>query len=184
MREASNPVIAIGGEGRTMIEYEVKQLLPIEPGWKFWYVVDDDGIQLSSCPITAQAIVLGSGYLDDDGGNTEMETKVDFIVFDDGSLKTYSEARSYAYDAINTYPVGVTPPNEPFTMDSAQVVNAIRALEGKPKLRRAAPLEGLRAASRIHVEKQMKEAVLDLFYRGKVEIKEDSDGEPIIQTVK
>lgn len=119
---------------KPIIKSEIKQLLPIEPGWKFWYIVvdtDDDEIQLYSAPVTAQAIIFSSGYRDNNGGFTETETTVDFVVFDDDSLKTYSDARSDAHNAINTCVAGITPPSESFTMDSDEVVRAIDAAKKK-----------------------------------------------------
>jgi len=91
-----------------LTEKNIKQIIAIEPGWRFHYLVEnDDSISFDSLPVTGQALVERV-YSDTD----EPDTRIEFIILDEGELCLQSDVDEIYLGGSNTYPAGVFPPGE------------------------------------------------------------------------
>src|SRR5258708_26798337 len=98
-----------------LTEKNIKQITGIEPGWRFHYLVENDGsISFDSLPVTGQALVERV-YSDTD----EPDTRIEFIIFHEAELCLQSDVDELYREGSNTYPSGVFPPRQKVNPDEA-----------------------------------------------------------------
>jgi hypothetical protein len=92
---------------RQKITKRIKQISPVASGWTFHYLVEDkDGtFSVASTPVMGQALVERTFW---DGTVTD---DIEFVIFHEDDLMTFSDAISWFTMGSNTYPLEICAPD-------------------------------------------------------------------------